>query len=81
MKKLVFALLMMSLLFTPAALLAAEHGGTAVTQEHGGEAVHEGSHGLAAEDSAKLEEAAVALEATRPDLADWLREFAKQHAA
>lgn len=70
-------------LWTPATLLAGEHGGKEhggtepAAQEHGGK-VMEGSHGMTEDHAATLKEAAKVLrEAGRSDLADKLEAMAK----
>lgn len=66
------ALMLGVTLWSPAVLLAGEHGGS----EHGGTKV-EGSHGMTEDHMATLKEAAQALKDTHPDLAKKLEDMAK----
>lgn len=67
------ALVLSVALWSPAVLLAGEHGGS----EHGGTKV-EGSHGMTEDHAATLNEAAKVLrEAGRSDLADKLEAMAE----
>jgi len=68
----VFALMLGMLAWSPALVLAGEHGGSAI-HEHGGAAM-EGSHGEG--DAAILQKAASILKASHPDLAAQLEAVA-----
>jgi len=72
------ALILSVALWTPAALLAGEHGGQGQAGgEHGGKAM-EGSHGMTKDHAATLNEAAKVLrEGGRSDLADKLEAMAE----
>ncbi|MBI4115172.1 MAG: hypothetical protein HY447_01215 [Candidatus Omnitrophica bacterium] len=70
------ALMLGTTLWSPAVLLAGEHGGSEV-KEHGGEAV-EGSHQHGEGHAATIREAASILKSTHPDLAAKLEAIAAE---
>lgn len=75
----IFVLTLGISLWNPAALLAAEHGGTEVAgAEHGGTAMMEGSHSHGEDTAATIMEAASILKATYPDLAAKLEKIAAE---
>ncbi|MBI4430984.1 MAG: hypothetical protein HY587_04665 [Candidatus Omnitrophica bacterium] len=87
----IFVLTLSVSLWSPLALLAAEHGGSTVqaqggttAQEHGGTAMGtammEGSHAHGGDTAATIMEAASILKATHPDLAAKLEKIAAAEA-